>query len=42
MFGNLVIDLTDLPRDGETVDLEARVDAGNIEIWLPWCGEARG
>jgi phage shock protein PspC (stress-responsive transcriptional regulator) len=33
--GNLVIDLTDLPWDGETVDLEARVDAGNIEIWLP-------
>ncbi len=33
--GNLVIDLTDLPWDGETIDLEARVDAGNIEIWLP-------
>ena len=33
--GNLVIDLTDLPWDGETVDLEARVDAGNIEIWIP-------
>ena len=33
--GNLVMDLTDLPWDGETVDLEARVDAGNIEIWIP-------
>ena len=33
--GNMVIDLTDLPWDGETVDLEARVDAGNIEIWIP-------
>jgi len=33
--GNLVIDLTDLPWDGETVDLVARVDAGNIEIWIP-------
>ena len=33
--GNLVIDLTDLPWDGETIDLEARVDAGNIEIWIP-------
>jgi len=33
--GNLVIDLTDLPWDGETVDLEASVDAGNIEIWIP-------
>jgi phage shock protein PspC (stress-responsive transcriptional regulator) len=33
--GNLVIDMTDLPWDGETVHLEARVDAGNIEIWIP-------
>ena len=33
--GNLVIDLTELPWDGETIDLEARVDAGDIEIWLP-------
>ncbi len=33
--GNLVIDLTDLPWDGETIDLEARVDAGDIVIWIP-------
>ena len=33
--GNLVIDLTDLPWDGETVDLTVAVDAGNIEIWIP-------
>jgi phage shock protein PspC (stress-responsive transcriptional regulator) len=33
--GNLVVDLTDLPWDGETVDLTVAVDAGNIEIWIP-------
>ncbi len=33
--GNLVIDLTDLPWDGEVVDLTVAVDAGNIEIWIP-------
>jgi phage shock protein PspC (stress-responsive transcriptional regulator) len=34
-IGNLVIDLTELPWDGETVSIEARVDAGNIEIRVP-------
>jgi phage shock protein PspC (stress-responsive transcriptional regulator) len=33
--GNLVIDLTDLPWDGQTIDLTANVDAGNLEIRLP-------
>jgi len=33
--GTLRIDLTALPWDGEVVDLEATVDAGNIEILLP-------
>jgi hypothetical protein len=33
--GNLVIDLTELPWNGETIDITARVDAGNIEIRLP-------
>lgn len=33
--GNLVIDLTELPWDGETIELVARVDAGNLEIWIP-------
>jgi hypothetical protein len=33
--GSLVIDLTDLPWDGEEIDLAATVDAGNIEILLP-------
>jgi len=33
--GNLVIDLTDLPWNGETIKLVARVDAGNIEIFIP-------
>lgn len=33
--GNLVIDLTDLPWDGEEIDLSATVDAGNIEIRVP-------
>jgi phage shock protein PspC (stress-responsive transcriptional regulator) len=33
--GNLVIDLSDLPWEGENVSLEARVDAGNIEIRIP-------
>jgi hypothetical protein len=34
-LGTLRIDLTDLPWDGEVVDLDATVDAGNIEILLP-------
>jgi hypothetical protein len=33
--GNLVIDLSDLPWDGEEIDLAASVDAGNLEIILP-------
>jgi phage shock protein PspC (stress-responsive transcriptional regulator) len=33
--GNLAIDLTDLPWDGETIELDTQVDAGNIEILLP-------
>ncbi len=33
--GNLVIDLTELPWDGETISVTARVDAGNIEIRVP-------
>lgn len=33
--GNLVIDLTSLPWDGETIEIEATVDAGNLEILLP-------
>jgi phage shock protein PspC (stress-responsive transcriptional regulator) len=34
-IGSLQIDLTELPWDGREIDLEARVDAGNIEIHLP-------
>ena len=33
--GNLVIDLRQLPWDGETINITARVDAGNIEIRVP-------
>lgn len=33
--GNLVIDLTELPWDGRTVSINANVDAGNLEIWIP-------
>ena len=33
--GNLVIDLTDLPWDGETVTLTASVDVGNLELRVP-------
>lgn len=33
--GNLVIDLRNLPWDGETVELSATVDAGNLEIRFP-------
>ncbi|MFV1961285.1 MAG: PspC domain-containing protein [Acidimicrobiia bacterium] len=44
-IGNLVIDLTELPWDGETINITARVDAGNIEIRVPEnvgiVGEAR-
>jgi hypothetical protein len=34
-LGNLYIDLTELPWDGRTVDLDVSVDAGNVEIRLP-------
>jgi phage shock protein PspC (stress-responsive transcriptional regulator) len=33
--GNLEIDLRELPWDGETIDLDVTVDAGNIEIRIP-------
>ena len=33
--GNLVIDLTELPWDGETIEISASVDAGNLEIRVP-------
>ncbi len=33
--GNLVIDLTELPWDGQTISLRATVDAGNLEIRVP-------
>ncbi len=34
-IGNLVIDLRELPWQGEIVELEVSVDAGNVEIRLP-------
>jgi len=34
-LGNLVIDLTELDWDGETVAINAHVDAGNLEIRIP-------
>lgn len=33
--GNMVIDLTDLPWDGETIVVAASVDIGNIEVRVP-------
>lgn len=33
--GNLVIDLRNLPWNGETIEIVARVDAGNLEIRFP-------
>ena len=33
--GNLVIDLGGLPWEGQDIDLDARADAGNIEIRIP-------
>jgi phage shock protein PspC (stress-responsive transcriptional regulator) len=33
--GNMIIDLNDLDWDGETVDLVASVDAGNLELLIP-------
>jgi hypothetical protein len=34
-IGSLYIDLTDLPWEGEVVDLELSIGAGNIELELP-------
>ena len=34
-FGTLVIDLRDLPWDGEDVVIDASIDVGNLEIYLP-------
>jgi hypothetical protein len=34
-IGSLYIDLTDLPWEGEVIDLEVNVDAGNVEIEIP-------
>lgn len=34
-LGNLYIDLTDLPWEGQTIELSVSVDAGNVEIRLP-------
>ena len=34
-LGNMVIDLTELPWDGRTVDIRAQVDVGNLEIRIP-------
>jgi phage shock protein PspC (stress-responsive transcriptional regulator) len=34
-LGNMRIDLTELPWDGEEIDIEAAVEAGNMEIVLP-------
>jgi len=33
--GSLYIDLTDLPWEGQTIEIDASVDAGNIEIRIP-------
>lgn len=33
--GNLVIDLTDLPWNGQNIELVASVNAGNLEVILP-------
>jgi hypothetical protein len=33
--GNMTIDLTDLDWDGQTVELVATIDAGNLEIFIP-------
>ena len=33
--GSLVIDLTDVPWQGEEISLAARVDAGNIQVLVP-------
>jgi hypothetical protein len=33
--GNLVVDLSELPWDGEEISLSASVDAGNLEVRVP-------
>jgi hypothetical protein len=33
--GALVIDLTGLPWNGEEIEIDATIDAGNLEIYLP-------
>lgn len=33
--GNLVLDLRELPWDGEEIEIDASVDAGNLEIIVP-------
>jgi phage shock protein PspC (stress-responsive transcriptional regulator) len=33
--GSLYIDLTDLPWEGQSIEIDASVDAGNIEIRIP-------
>ena len=34
-LGDLQIDLTELPWDGETIEINATVEVGNLEIWIP-------
>jgi len=34
-LGEMVIDLRELPWDGRELELEAAIDAGNLEIYLP-------
>jgi len=34
-LGNMVIDLTELPWDGRTVDIDAHVAVGNLEVRIP-------
>lgn len=34
-LGSMVIDLTDLPWDGEEIEIVAHADAGSLEIWVP-------
>lgn len=34
-IGAMVIDLTELPWNGETVEIDASIDAGNLDIYIP-------
>lgn len=34
-IGAMVIDLTGLPWDGEKLDIDASIDVGNLEVYLP-------